>query len=150
MKMQKTMQETIDELRKFNEETTQMYKSKLFQAENELETVKKDIESQKNRIYTAVDSVKADLNLKISERDVVIEKMKSQISILQSKGKSNQSQERHWVIESNLRDIISEHKQKLIKEKTQREKVEKELEMYSEMLIKTKVISTLTRIDRMG
>ncbi|CAI2383418.1 unnamed protein product [Moneuplotes crassus] len=138
MKMQKTMQETIDELKKFNEETTQMYKSKLYQSENELETVKKDIESQKNRIYTAVDSVKADLNIKISERDVVIEKMKSQISILKSKGKSNQSQERHWVIESNLRDIISEHKQTLIKEKSQREKVEKELEMYSEMLIKTK------------
>ncbi|CAI2383848.1 unnamed protein product [Moneuplotes crassus] len=137
-KKEKTMQETINELKKYNQETTQMYKSKLFQAENELEIVKKDIESQKNRIYTAVDSVKADLNLKISERDVVIEKMKNQISIMKSKQNSNQSQERHWVIESNLRDIISEHKQKLIQEKTQREKIEKELEMYSQMLIKIK------------
>jgi len=139
LKMQKTMQNTIDELKKLNEETSQMYKSKLFLAENELETSKQDIESQKNRIYSAVNEVKSDLSSKISERDVVIEKLKNQLSINQTKGNKGHSQERHWVIESNLRDIISEHKQKLITEQTKRSQLEKDVEMFSEMLVKTKV-----------
>jgi len=136
------MQETIDELKKLNEDTTQMYKEKLYKAENETETMKKDIESQKNRIYSAVDSVKSDLSMKISERDVVIEQLKSQLSITQAKNIPKQSQERHWVIESNLRDIISEQKQKLISEKAKKDKLEKEVEMYAEMLVRTKVCIT--------
>lgn len=134
------MQETIDDLKKLNEETTQMYQTKLYQRENEIDTMKKDIESQKTRIYSAVNEIKAHMQGQISERDCAIEKLKSTISVNHAKNAPKQSQERHWVIEANLRDIISEHKQKLITEQTNRAKLEKEVEMYSEMLVKTKVI----------
>lgn len=131
------MQETINDLKKLNEETIEMYQSKLCHKENEIETMKKDIESQKNRIYTAINDNKSSLNQQISERDIVIEKLKNQLMINKPKNAS-QPQEKHWIIESNLRDIISEQKQKLINEQTNRIKLEKEVEMYSEMLIKTK------------
>jgi hypothetical protein len=45
--IQQTMQETINDLKKLNEETTDMYQTKLYHKENEIETMKKDIESQK-------------------------------------------------------------------------------------------------------
>jgi hypothetical protein len=45
--IQQTMQETINDLKKLNEETTDMYQTKLYNKENEIETMKKDIESQK-------------------------------------------------------------------------------------------------------
>jgi hypothetical protein len=55
-----------------------------------------------------------------------------------SKKNANKPQEKQWVIESNLRDIISENKQKLIGEQTKRAKLEQEVDMYAEMLVKTK------------
>lgn len=133
------MSERIEELKKLNEETTNMYKNKAYQRDNELETVKKDIQSQKNRIYTAVDSVKAELGMKISERDIIIEKLKNRLNIKKSEDNPKKSKESHWIIETNLREIISEHKQKLIKEKTKREQLEKDVQTYAEMLVKTKV-----------
>jgi len=120
------------------------------QKENEIESIKRDIESQKNRIYTAIDDNKSSMQAQISERDIVIEKLKTALTIEKTKATPKQSQERHWVIESNLRDIISEHKQKLIAEKGKNGTLEKEVNMYQELLVKTKVKAPFNVIGGMG
>ena len=138
-KSNKTLQDTIEDLKKLSNETVEMYKTQLYQKESEINSIKKDIESQKNRIYTAVNEIKSQMKEEIVKRDVAIEKMKSTIEISDAKGRSSMSTEKHWVIESNLRDIISELKQKLMNEQAKRERIEKDLEIYSELLVKTKV-----------
>jgi septal ring factor EnvC (AmiA/AmiB activator) len=68
--------------------------------------MQRDIQSQKNRIYTAIEDTKSSLKKQICERDVVIERLKNALNAFQKKD-SKGTKERHWVIESNLRDIIS-------------------------------------------
>jgi ElaB/YqjD/DUF883 family membrane-anchored ribosome-binding protein len=75
-KNQAKFQETINDLQKLNEETTEMYKNKLSKKENELEAVKKDLEASQDRIYMAVNDCKNDMKSEISNRDVEIEKLK--------------------------------------------------------------------------
>lgn len=138
-KNQRTLQDNIKDLQKLNTETAEMYKSQLHQKENELISLKQDLNAQRNRVYTAIEEVKSQLGQKIAERDIAIEQLKTALSKMHSKTTPAQSQEKHWVIEANLRDIISEHKQQLISYKAKLEKSEKELELFKELLVKTKV-----------
>lgn len=133
-----TLQETIDDLRKLNQETVEMNRSLLAQKESEIAALKRDFESQ-SRMYSSFNETKFHMKEELSKKDLEIERLKSTIEINEARNAPAKPKECHWVIESNLRDIISEHKQKLITEKARREKLEHEVAMYSEMLVKTKV-----------
>lgn len=78
------------------------------------------------------------LESNICEKDVQIESLENQINNFKARQNPSKAPEKHWVIESNLRDIISELKQKLLAETTKSTKLEQESAYKSEMLVKAK------------
>ena len=76
----------------------------------------------------------------ICEKEIKIESLTSQVQNYASKQNPGKAPEKHWVIESNLRDRISELKQKLLTETNKNSKLEQESIDKSELLVKAKVI----------